>query len=749
MTDVFTLRSSALPGSARLRSFRGTEALCRPYEYELFFTVPEGDEVDLSDAVGGNISLIGDRADGRAPLLVHGIFASLRLLRHASGGCLYRGVLVPNLWLLSQTVKSRLFTDMSLPDILSDVLQDGGLTSDDFALRLESKYEPEEHVCQYHESDLDFLHRWMEREGLYYFFEQRDDRELLVITDHKSFHDDVEGPPVTYRPTAGHDFSAGEAFDVFTCERVALPARVRVRDYDYAKPTLDVSGDAAVSKTGFGEVTVHGARSFTPDQTKRQARLRSEELLARETTFRAQGTPLRVRAGFRFAVSDHPRSEYDTSYLAVEVRRWGNQVPTSAADHRSLVDVPYEDVHRVEVTALAASVQFRPPRSTPWPRVYGFESATVDGEEDTDYAQIDDLGRYRLRFHFDESDLGDGKASTWVRMMQPHGGAVEGWHFPLRKGTEVVCSFLGGDPDRPVISGVVPTLHRPSPVTKTNHTTNVIQTGGKNRIEMEDLEGHQRFTVSCPTKNTFIRMGAPNDDKNLIISSDGVGRIFIGDALEHIVEGPVIDARMSTVREEYMGPLTVDVTKDVDETYNADHKTYVAGHRRCLIDAGEVRSVKGWYNLETHNTKHETGAFHQFAKGGVIQQYDGKVLQNFAGPVMQNYGDVTATYKSLNWTIPGGATVMAPTFNILAPKDHWQVADIEILATKKSEVNGVTFAANGLAVVLTAVLVDHVGLKFESASLQKEDAPLMFGNKGTEINVGGLCTLAKALVNIM
>ena len=71
-------------------------------------------------------------------------------------------------------------------------------------------------------------------------------------------------------------------------------------------------------------------------------------------------------------------------------------------------------------------------------------------------------------------------------MMQPHGGSVEGFHFPLRKGTEVLFTFVGGDPDRPVIAGVVPNTEKPSPVTKANQTRNVIQTGGRNRMEFED-----------------------------------------------------------------------------------------------------------------------------------------------------------------------------------------------------------------------------------------------------------------------
>src|SRR5262245_35052404 len=168
---------------------------------------------------------------------------------------------------------------------------------------------------------------------------------------------------------------------------------------------------------------------------------------------------------------------------------------------RRLVGSSFDDVHRVEVRAIRADTQFRPRRATPWPRVHGLVGAVVDGEADSEYAQIDEQGRYKVKLKLDESDLRGGKASTWVRMIQPHGGSVEGWHFPLRKGTEVVLAFLGGDPDRPVIAGVAPNAHTPSPVTGLNHTTNVIQTGGRNRIEMEDLEGSQRITISSPTMN--------------------------------------------------------------------------------------------------------------------------------------------------------------------------------------------------------------------------------------------------------
>ena len=36
---------------------------------------------------------------------------------------------------------------------------------------------------------LDLTARWLEHEGLYYYFQQGEDREKLVIVDHRSFHD--------------------------------------------------------------------------------------------------------------------------------------------------------------------------------------------------------------------------------------------------------------------------------------------------------------------------------------------------------------------------------------------------------------------------------------------------------------------------------------------------------------------------------------------------------------------------------
>jgi type VI secretion system secreted protein VgrG len=600
MRDVFTVSSTALPSETRVAGFRGVEGISRPYEFELYLLMgEEGLDFDLAGAVGARATLSMDRGDGRPPFVFHGILSTFALLHELDGGSLFRATLVPALWRLTQTRHSRVFTDQSVPDIIKQVLEDGGLSSDEYAFALSRSYPPEAHVCQYQESHLDFVSRWMEREGIYYYFEQGEGAEKLILTDDKSFQGALRPDPVRFFPLAGHDVTSGEAIHALTCKHRALPASVRLADHDYLKPTLDVSGSAAVSSAGLGEISVHGARFFSPDDGARLAGLRAGALLAQQVVFHGSGTARYLRPGYLFALSGHPRAGFDASYLVTELEHHANQA-ASTAELRKLTGLDGDDVYRIAFTAIPEAVQFRAEGRTPWPRIYGFEGGTICGPKESEYAQIDEHGRYNVKFKFDESALGGGKASTWVRMLQPHGGSTEGFHFPLRKGTEVLFTFLGGDPDRPVIAGVVPNLHTPSPVTKQNHTTNVIHTGGGNHFELEDSAGAQRVTLSTPHTNTMVRMGAPNDNHNLILTTDGEGLLHTGGNLDVTVVGTKFESVGHKVIEQYTGPFTTTVTKDVVEQCLANKSEDVCGDHAHISANASVST--GAYTLNASKT---------------------------------------------------------------------------------------------------------------------------------------------------
>jgi len=235
--------------------------------------------------------------------------------------------------------------------------------------------------------------------------------------------------------------------------------------------------------------------------------VKAQSMGCREIVLTASGDALGLRAGYTFEVEDAP-ADLPAKYLAIEVRHAG-AVSGASTMVKRYTGLDAKETYRVDVVAIPSNVQFRAPQATVWPRIYGFENGSVDGPAESQYAQIDDQGRYLVRFKFDASDLPDGSTSTYLRMMQPHGGTTEGWHFPLRKGTEVMVSFQGGDPDRPVIAGVVPNAVQPSNVTSRNHTQNVLKTGGGNFMVMDDQEGSEYIDTFTPVGSTSLRMGGP------------------------------------------------------------------------------------------------------------------------------------------------------------------------------------------------------------------------------------------------
>jgi type VI secretion system secreted protein VgrG len=604
--EVYSITSSALPESARVAAFHGTEGISRTYEFDVYILLgAEGNDLDLDDVVGAKAKLALDRADSRPPFLFHGIFAAFELVHEFADRSLFHAVLVPQLWQLKQTFHSRMWTNKSITDVIKEVLEDSGLSGGDYQLKLSASYPVLEHICQYKESNFDFISRWMERDGMYFYFEQGEDSEKLIISDSKGYEVPLDPHPVRFFAAGGHDFSAGEALHTFKCQHRALPASVKLKDYDYAKPTLDVSGSAPVSKVGFGEISVYGSRFFTPDDGKRLAKLRAEELLARKAIYRGTGTEFHLRAGYRFTLEDHPRSAFDQQYLAIAVEHTGTE-NHSDGWLRELTGIDSDKVYWVEVTAIPASVQFRAESATAWPRVYGFENGTVCGPAESEYAQIDEQGRYNVKFKFDESDLKNGKASTWVRMMQPHGGSPEGFHFPLRKGTEVVFTFLGGDPDRPVLTGVVPDTTNPSLITSGNHTRNVLQTGGYNRLEIEDLAGQQRVTLSTPHAKTHLLMGNPLAGHEFIARTEGNSLHHTDINHDQYVGANCAIAIVSNQTETIGATKTQTVTGDVKHTHEANHTHLTQGDHQHTTKGDHTHLTQGDHQHTTQGDLKET-----------------------------------------------------------------------------------------------------------------------------------------------
>jgi type VI secretion system secreted protein VgrG len=625
MADLFSLTSDVIPGSAKVLGFRGVEAISTPYRFDVAFAVLPSVDVDMAAALGARATLSIQHDATSPPYVVNGLLAAVELVYEYADRSVFLATLAPRLERLRLTRHSRVFTDLSVPEVLSAVLSSSGLSPrGDFRLELSRPYPRRDHVSQYKESNLAFLSRLMEREGIYYFFRQEGDDDVLVITDHGGSHAPSRQKPARYVALNPGDTTGQEAFATFRHRLAQVPGRTVERDYDYLRPKLDVRGAAAVLRDGGAEeAVVWGETAKSVDGAQVHAAVEAEALRARREVFSGWGRVFDLRAGFTFELDDHPRAGLNRDYLATTIEHQGND-SGGAKDIEELLDLSKMELYLATVEAIPARLQYRSPRRTPWPRIEGIVEGIVDGPAESPYAQIDEHGRYRVHIFFDESGLPDGKASMWVRMIQPHGGNPEGFHFPLRKGTEVAIVFLGGDPDRPAIVGAVPNPLNPSVVTSANASQNVIMTGGTNRLEMEDQAGSQYVTLSSPTLKSFVHLGSGN--YNFIASTQGNGFNYFGQNLDVEVLADKSEEVTGSVRETYHDTSYTTVHGATDKQYLDTYDMGVTGNATYVFKSRRDTTV-------TADSSFQALADHYATVTGAVTQRYGSLTEEVQGLV--------------------------------------------------------------------------------------------------------------------
>lgn len=467
------------PAEIGLRWLKGREALSEIYEYELELEV----DVDggLSDEVLEDLLRMPCRVrfGGDDERELHGILRSVTVCNTTQPRPVsYRAVMVPKLWITSQTRRSRVFQDLSVSGIVTAILTDLGLEEGThFEWRTSREYPVSEYTVQYQESDLDLIHRLLEHHGIFYFFIQDPDTERLIFAD-----DNRELTPIpdheTIPFTPGDGSTLAEGVTELTRHLTPQPAMVLLRDYNWRTPSVGLQAESAVDeKTGRGFVSLYGEHFKDPGAGDALATVRSQEMMSTRDVYEGRCRIVALAPGHRFELSSHPLMDLDKTYVVTEVEQ--------TADARRGKEVGSLGYDKTFV-AIPADVPFRPRRRTARPKIEGIMHARVDGELPGTAAPIDEFGRYKILFPFDLVGRPGGKASRWVRLAQPASGAGYGIHFPLHIGVEVAVSHIDGDPDRPIIMNSPPNAETRTPVSDANPTQSQIITQTGIRMTWDD-----------------------------------------------------------------------------------------------------------------------------------------------------------------------------------------------------------------------------------------------------------------------
>jgi type VI secretion system secreted protein VgrG len=577
----FSFETSAVSADTlQVVDFSGVEEMSRTYRFVVRLA-SDDPELDLDAVIGKPATLKVQRREGDA-LPIHGVVSEFHQGARISDWYSYEATLVPRLWLLSLSFQSRVFQQMRVDEIVSDVLKQSGFGSRDFRFALKAKLPQREYCVQYRETDLDFIQRLLEHEGIYYFFEHpADGNEVVVFTDDRGESADIDGGrKVEFHSGAGLVSDDDiETVREFRARRQVVTGHVVLKDYNYRTPETQLVSRAQLSTEMPGVFYDYGAHFKNAGEGDRLAKVRSEELEAGRCVFHGESDVPSLRSGHVFALAEHFRSTFNSDYLITRVEHTGSQGRGFGLGFEAPV-ASYKNTF----SAQPATTQFRPARATQIPRISGIITARLE-TGGGDYAYIDDQGRYKVKLPFDLSGKGSGSASRAVRMAQPYSGAGYGMHFPNRAGGEMVLACIDGDVDRPIGLSTVPNPSNSSPVTAGNNAQCVIRSAGNNEFTLDDSIGAENILLHG-TKDWTVDI--VND------KTQGVGKnesTTIGANQTLVVKADREKTVKGHEKETITGTKTIAVTGSHTETVDGGMTQTVTGQKSETVKGTKSESV--------------------------------------------------------------------------------------------------------------------------------------------------------------
>ena len=516
---------TAQSGDFGVYAFSGFEEVCKPYEFGIEL-VSRSANVDLTALLGTPACLsIADRSGGER--LVHGLIREMEQLHTANRFTHYRCSLVPRLWFLGQIRDHRIFQNLSVVEIIQQILKEQGFTADGSSFKLSCSYEPREYCVQYGETDLHFITRLCEEEGIYFYFEHNRDSHCLCFCDREG------GPKIPGQSDLRFFPGSGQLSDTAVINRLTLHEQVNsnaaaYREWNFRKPRLDLEvrdkeedKQAAPAPPGMLLEQYAYPHLYQLRQPgERYVKLRMLRQLIFRQWIECSSDVARFLPSYTFSMHDHPREALNAGWWVVSVRHEGQQpgvLEHEAPDGRGLH-------YASRVTAIPEMTRFIPTLEHPKNRIIGEQSAIVTGPEGEEIYP-DEYGRVKVQFHWDREGRHNENTTCWIRVSQGWAGSKYGIMAIPRIGHEVVVSFLEGDPDRPLITGrVYHELNMPPyelPAHKTRTVFKSMSTPGKeneergfNELRIEDKKGQEEIYLHAEKD---VNIHVKNDWKEHIL----------------------------------------------------------------------------------------------------------------------------------------------------------------------------------------------------------------------------------------
>jgi type VI secretion system secreted protein VgrG len=576
--------STALGDKLLFSQMEGWDEVSQCFRYELG-VISKDINVKAEDILGTPVT-ITVRTDN-AKRFFHGIVAEFAFHEYREDYAHYRAVLRPWLWFLTNRSDNRIFQKKSVVEIIEEVFKP--YSNAKVEKRLKKSYPPREYCVQYRETDLNFVQRLMEHEGIFYHFDHADGEHTLVLSDANASVKDAEGfETIKFRSEAGNVISQDDVIHSLL-PRASVRSGVYVQtDYDFKKPATDLmtKSDAPKShEAAKGELYHYPGDYIEVGAGEPLAAIRLEEAQAPHVRVDAAGNVRGLWSGVSFDLEEFEREADNVKYLVLrsDYEMWDDQ-------YRAGMQRQGEGFG-VRLKLQPHSLAFRPERRTPKPLMSGPQTAVVVGPSGEEIF-TDEFSRVKVQFHWDRLGGKDENSSCFVRVSSVWAGS--GWGFIQipRIGQEVIVDFLEGDPDAPIITGRVynaaqmPPYGLPANATQSGWKSNSSPGGGGwNEMRFEDKKGSEE-----------VYFQAEKDHNELVKNNESrtIGNDFAED-VGHDAKQDIGHDRTETVGNDKSVTVGHDQTTSIGnndtETVGVDRVLSVGSNETISIGSNSTETI--------------------------------------------------------------------------------------------------------------------------------------------------------------
>ncbi|MDU7494899.1 MAG: type VI secretion system tip protein VgrG [Providencia rettgeri] len=479
--------------------FEGVEKLNAPSSWRIEFT-------STFDSILSEQALLKPATFSMGPnKRVSGVITRLQWLSTSADESHYAVLLEPRLALLGHTESSAIYQNMSVIEVVENVLQSHGFEGVDYEFKLEHQYPERELITQWRETDLAFIQRLLAEVGIGYRLEysaKTDNDKVLFFDSQLNYQ---FGEQLPYQLPSGQNDNGQLAVWNGQLAHQVVTGNVTVKDYNYriALSPMESSTPHPLCKTTLGDEYHYAppylsagdehAETLDAESGAFYSRLRQARFLNPSAEFALQTNAFYLMTGIVLEIANVPINELKDGVFITQITY---RAARDASLQMTLKGMPYSEQYAYR------------PAELPRPKIAGTLPARIESRNDNDiYAWLDEHGRYRVKLDFDRHHSESGYAYLWLRLAKPYAGETYGLHAPLIANTEVAIAFDDGDLDRPYIAFAFHDSEHPDHVNRDNHTRNVLRTPANNKLRMEDKREKTHIKLATEYGKTQLNQG--------------------------------------------------------------------------------------------------------------------------------------------------------------------------------------------------------------------------------------------------